>query len=174
LLRRRRAGAPPRRSLTPLPDADADADDDGAPPGVPAAHATPDTWGEVRVWAALEEVAHLDAAAEAGVERAAAQTCLALLSRPGGIFLDVKSAYSSAADIQLFAGALAGLGVHVKAVLSFRRRQLDGAPRLAARAVAPAVRLFHGLAGLRGLRTGQQDGLLAAEFRAAAVVGKLE
>ena len=114
-------------------------DDDGRLPSAAGG-------GEVRVWLALEEVAHLDAMAEAGVERAAATTCLALLSRPGGLFLDVKSAYSTSADVQLFAGALAGLGVHVKAVASFRARQLDPPP--AASRPVPCLRFFHGLSGL--------------------------
>ena len=38
-----------------------------------------------------------------------------MLSAPGGLFLDVKSAYSSAGDLQLFVAALAGIGIHVKA-----------------------------------------------------------
>ena len=38
-----------------------------------------------------------------------------MLAAPGGLFLDVKSAYSSAADLQVFTAALAGIGVHVKA-----------------------------------------------------------
>ena len=46
--------------------------------------------------------------------REAAQSCVAMLSAPGGLFLDVKSAYSSAADLKLFVAALAGIGVHVK------------------------------------------------------------
>lgn len=46
--------------------------------------------------------------------RAAAQTCCAMLGAPGGLFLDVKSAYSTAAGLQLFVAALAGIGVHVK------------------------------------------------------------
>lgn len=46
--------------------------------------------------------------------RAAAQTCCAMLGAPGGLFLDVKSAYSSAADLQLFVAALSGIGIHVK------------------------------------------------------------
>jgi hypothetical protein len=37
-----------------------------------------------------------------------------MLAPPGGLFLDVKSAYSSAADLQLAVAALAGIGVHVK------------------------------------------------------------
>ena len=148
-LRRRR-----RWSVTPAPDdgdvdeSDADAPLRGRTPADPPASTDAALWGEVRVWLSLEEVAHLDAAAEAGVERAAAQTCLALLSRPGGIFLDVKSAYSTAADVQLFAGALAGLGIHVKAVLSFARRQLDDGGLARAARTAPGVRLFHGLSGL--------------------------
>jgi hypothetical protein len=50
--------------------------------------------------------------------RAAAQTCVAMLGAPGGLFLDVKSAYSSAGDLQLFVAALAGIGVNVKVPLS--------------------------------------------------------
>lgn len=37
-----------------------------------------------------------------------------MLSQPGGLFLDVKSAYSTASDIHLFCAGLEGLGVHVK------------------------------------------------------------
>ena len=149
LTRRRR-----RWSVAPADDGDDDESGDNEPLRRRAADPDPSSdaaaalWGEVRVWLSLEEVAHLDAAAEAGVERAAAQTCLALLSRPAGIFLDVKSAYSTAADVQLFAGALAGLGIHVKAVLSFARRQLDDGSLARAARTAPGVRLFHGLSGL--------------------------
>lgn len=39
-----------------------------------------------------------------------------MLSAPGGLFLDVKSAYSSALDLQLFCAVLAGIGVHVKVI----------------------------------------------------------
>jgi len=98
--------------------------------GLDAFHASRnDARSEVRVWLSLEPVSHLDALVEAGVERAAAQTCLALLSgKPGGLFLDVKSAYSSAEDVQMFAGALSGLGIHVKGVLSFNKKQVNNAP----------------------------------------------
>ena len=48
----------------------------------------------------LEEADCLDAAVAAGVQRAAAQTCLAMLSEPGGLYLDVKSAYSTPHDLQ--------------------------------------------------------------------------
>lgn len=40
-----------------------------------------------------------------------------MLGDPGGLFLDVKSAYSSAGDLQLFVAALAGIGVNVKVPL---------------------------------------------------------
>ena len=40
-----------------------------------------------------------------------------MLGAPGGLFLDVKSAYSSAGDLQLFVAALAGIGVNVKVLL---------------------------------------------------------
>jgi hypothetical protein len=51
--------------------------------------------------AALEQVDCLEAATAAGLEPAAAQTCLALLAEPGGIYLDVKSAYSTPRDLEV-------------------------------------------------------------------------
>ena len=147
-LRRRRAGG----SATTTTD-----DDEAAVPptalggggGAPAAPTPPA--GQLRLWLRLEEVCHLAAAEEAGIDRAAAQTAVALLSAPGGLFLDVKSGYSTSTDIQLFAGALGGLGVHVTAVASFAKRQLVPPRHQAAGAAVstrlpvPGVRLFHGL-----------------------------
>eukprot|EP00873_Tetraselmis_striata_P004735 jgi/Tetstr1/424999/TSEL_015467.t2 len=70
----------------------------------------------------------------------AAVTCMALLSHPGGLYLDVKSAYSTAADIATFVGSLTALGITTQAVCSFVPAQLpDGLPN---------VLFFHGLSGL--------------------------
>ena len=50
----------------------------------------------------LEAVGELEAAVAAGVAPAAAQTCLAMLAAPGGLYLDVKSAYSNPRDLQVW------------------------------------------------------------------------
>eukprot|EP00887_Chlorella_sp_A99_P004784 scaffold4.g4784.t1 len=95
----------------------------GGDGGADAAVAT----GEVRLTLVLEvqEVGALTALQELGVPPAAAQTCLALLSAPGGLFLDIKSAYSTAHDLQLFP------------------RQLAVPPT-----IAHTVLFYHGLSGL--------------------------
>lgn len=69
---------------------------------------------------------------------------MALLSHPGGLYLDVKSAYSTAADIATFVGSLTALGITTQAVCSFVPAQLpDGLPN---------VLFFHGLSGLEARR----------------------
>ena len=42
------------------------------------------------------------------------QSCIAMLSYPGGLYLDVKSGYSTAQQHKWFASTLAGIGVNVK------------------------------------------------------------
>ena len=42
------------------------------------------------------------------------QSCRAMLSYPGGLYLDVKSGYSTAQQHKWFASTLAGIGVNVK------------------------------------------------------------
>ena len=37
-----------------------------------------------------------------------------MLAAPGGLYLDVKSAYSTAQQLKWFASTLAGIGVNVK------------------------------------------------------------
>lgn len=76
----------------------------------------------------LEPVGVLEAAVALGVEPAAAQSCLAMCAAPGGVFLDIKSAYSSAADIQLFCGAMLGVGIHckVRGILANGRQRVPG------------------------------------------------
>ncbi|GIL47068.1 hypothetical protein Vafri_3893 [Volvox africanus] len=54
-----------------------------------------------------------------------AQSCTAMMSSPGGLFLDIKSGYSKAAHLRSFASTLAGIGVHVKAICSFVPKQID-------------------------------------------------
>lgn len=43
-----------------------------------------------------------------------AQSCTAMLSSPGGLFLDIKSGYSTAPQLRAFASTLAGIGVYTK------------------------------------------------------------
>ena len=52
----------------------------------------------------LEAVSCMDALQAVGCTPAAAQTCLAQLAEPGGLYLDVKSAYSSPKDLQVCPG----------------------------------------------------------------------
>ncbi|KAG2491295.1 hypothetical protein HYH03_010301 [Edaphochlamys debaryana] len=54
-----------------------------------------------------------------------AQSCTAMLSAPGGLFLDVKSGYSTAPQLRSFASSLMGIGINVKAICSFVPRQID-------------------------------------------------
>jgi len=56
----------------------------------------------------LEAVSCLDAAVDVGLTSAAAQTCLAMFAAPGGLYLDVKSAYSTPRDLQV--GGVAWVG----------------------------------------------------------------
>jgi hypothetical protein len=103
----------------------------------------------------LESVGVITAMENLGVPRAAAQTSVAMLSQPGGLYLDVKSAYSTAYDLQLFVSALKGVGITTKAVCSFQPKQL------AVGSVANTVLFFHGLSGLEnacdsgGVRPGE-------------------
>jgi hypothetical protein len=90
----------------------------------------------------LESVGVIFAMENMGVPRAAAQTAVAMLSQPGGLYLDVKSAYSTAYDLQVFVSALKGVGITTKAVCSFQPKQL------AVGSVANTVLFFHGLSGL--------------------------
>jgi hypothetical protein len=72
------------------------------------------------------------------------QTCLAMLSKPGGLYLDIKSAYSTPRDIQQFVSTLAGIGVHCKVLQGLQgtarpaHALLGGAPRGAASALLGA------------------------------------
>ena len=96
----------------------------------------------------LQEKTVLTAAEEFGIPRHAFQSCMCMLSEPGGIFLDVKSAYSKPKHLSLFCTTLAGLGICVKAVCSFQPSQLrlphhEGVP-----SPVEVVRFFHGLSGL--------------------------
>ncbi|KXZ47420.1 hypothetical protein GPECTOR_35g858 [Gonium pectorale] len=49
------------------------------------------------------------------------QSCVAMMAAPGGLYLDVKSGYSSARKLRCFAAALAGVG----AICSFVPSQID-------------------------------------------------
>ncbi|KAL4424856.1 hypothetical protein ABPG77_011106 [Micractinium sp. CCAP 211/92] len=91
----------------------------------------------------LEPVSSLDALVAVGLPPAAAQTCLAMLAEPGGLYLDIKSAYSTPQDLMMFVSMLKGLGIHTKAVCSFQPRQLK-----VPRTICRNVLFFHGLGGL--------------------------
>lgn len=83
-----------------------------------------------------------------GLPRAVGQTCVAMLSPPGGLFLDVKSAYSKPKELEMFIAQLAGLGVTVKAVCSFDPGQLVFPSRDRRSAPRPSwdtILFFHGL-----------------------------
>jgi hypothetical protein len=90
----------------------------------------------------LEEVPVIEAMVNLGVPWAAAQTAVAMLSQPGGLYLDIKSAYSKPYDLQLFVSSLKGIGISTKAVCSFKAAQLKVGP------IADTVLFFHGLSGL--------------------------
>ncbi|GAB4820000.1 hypothetical protein N2152v2_007046 [Parachlorella kessleri] len=98
--------------------------------------------GTITVRFRLEKVGVLAAAESIGITPAAAQTCAAMLPKPGGVYLDIKSAYSTPQDIQQFVSTMTGIGVHCKAVCSFVRRQLDVG------GIADTVLFFHGISGL--------------------------
>lgn len=90
----------------------------------------------------FESVGVITAMEKLGVPRPAAQTAVAMLTQPGGLYLDVKSAYSTAYDLQVFASALRGYGITCRAVCSFKPEQL------LVGAIAETVLFFHGLSGL--------------------------
>ena len=96
----------------------------------------------IKVSLRFESVGVITAMTELGVPRAAAQTAVAMLSNPGGLYLDVKSAYSTAYDLQVFVSMLMGIGITTKAVCSFKPEQLEVG------AIADTVLFFHGLSGV--------------------------
>ncbi|GAX72858.1 hypothetical protein CEUSTIGMA_g313.t1 [Chlamydomonas eustigma] len=59
------------------------------------------------------------------IEPEAAQSYMAMLAAPGGLYLDIKSAYSKPQHLKWFVSTLEGIGVHVKAICSFAPHQLD-------------------------------------------------
>lgn len=59
-----------------------------------------------------------------GLALGEAQSCIAMLAEPGGLFLDVKSAYTKPLHLRTFASTLMGAGVHVRAVCSFSPSQI--------------------------------------------------
>lgn len=96
----------------------------------------------IRVRVSMEEVPVIEAMQNLGVPRAAAQSAVVMLSQPGGLYLDIKSAYSTPCDLQLFVSSLRGIGITTKAVCSFKPEQLHLGP------IADTVLYFHGLVGL--------------------------
>ncbi|KAG2453730.1 hypothetical protein HYH02_001941 [Chlamydomonas schloesseri] len=60
-----------------------------------------------------------------GLPAHVAQSCTAMLSSPGGLFLDIKSGYSTAPQLRAFASTLAGIGIYTKAICSFVPRQIE-------------------------------------------------
>jgi len=101
----------------------------------------------------LVKISPIEAAVNLGVTPAAARTGIAMLTNPGGLYLDIKSAYSRAFDLQCFVTALKGIGVHVKAVCSFQKAQL------AMGSLCNTVHFFH---GLNGLENACDNGLVPA------------
>ena len=97
---------------------------------------------KIRLRISMEEVPVIEAMQNLGVPRAAAQTAVIMLSQPGGLYLDIKSAYSTPYDLQLFITALRGVGINTKAVCSFKPEQLELG------SIADTVLFFHGLSGL--------------------------
>ncbi len=105
--------------------------------------------GTISFEVTLNEKTVLTAAEDFGIPRHAFQSCLCMLSEPGGLFLDVKSTYSKAKHLAQFCTTLAGLGICVKSVCSFSPSQLRLPPAeggLPSR--VQTVRFFHGLSGL--------------------------
>ncbi|QDZ22819.1 C2 domain-containing protein [Chloropicon primus] len=96
----------------------------------------------------LLEKSVLEAAEDFEIPRHAFQSCLCMLSEPGGLFLDVKSAYSKAKHLSLFSTTLAGLGICVKSICSFSPAQLKLPKHEGVPSPLQTVRFFHGLSGL--------------------------
>ncbi|GAX72857.1 hypothetical protein CEUSTIGMA_g312.t1 [Chlamydomonas eustigma] len=63
-----------------------------------------------------------------GIKAEVAQSYMAMLAAPGGLYLDIKSAYSKPQHLKWFASTLEGIGVHVKAICSFLPSQIDFRP----------------------------------------------
>ena len=107
----------------------------------------------LRLQLQLVKISPIEAAVNLGVSPAAARTAIAMLTNPGGLYLDIKSAYSKAFDLQCFVTALKGIGIHVKAVCSFQKAQL------AMGSLCNTVHFFH---GLNGLENACDNGLVPA------------
>ena len=108
--------------------------------------------GSISFEFSLSQINVIDAAVALGIPKHAFQTCLAMLAEPGGLYLDVKSAYSKAKHLSLFCTTIRGLGITVKAVCSFSTSQLklpqQRDPLVESKFKVPTVRFFHGLSGL--------------------------
>jgi hypothetical protein len=91
------------------------------------------------------QAAKMQAAAKATNAEQAISACAEFLKKEngGGLILDVKSTYSSSADINLFIDTLRGKGVDVFGVGTFRHEQLAGLEK----GVRP-VKFFHGIQGV--------------------------
>lgn len=104
--------------------------------------------GAITFQCKIVEKTVIEAAEDFEIPRHAFQTCLCMLSEPGGLFLDVKSAYSKAKHLSLFCTTLTGMGIHVKSVCSFSPSQLKLPPHEGVPSPVKTVRFFHGLSGL--------------------------
>ncbi len=73
------------------------------------------TRSSVSMLLVIRRVSVLEAAERIhGLERAHAQSCLAMMAAPGGLFLDVKSNFSTPQQLKWFASTLQGIGINVK------------------------------------------------------------
>lgn len=104
--------------------------------------------GRITFECRLVEKTVIEAAEDLEIPRHAFQSCLCMLSEPGGLFLDVKSAYSKAKHLSLFSTTLAGLGICVKSICSFSPAQLKLPRHEGVPSPLRTVRFFHGLSGL--------------------------
>lgn len=136
---------------------DEDVEEGGSPSvvGGKTSHQEGGVWRGValRLKLKLVKMSPIQAAVNLGVTPAAARTAIAMLTNPGGLYLDIKSAYSKAFDLQCFVTALKGIGIHVKAVCSFQKAQL------AMGHLCNTVHFFH---GLNGLENACDNGLVPA------------
>jgi hypothetical protein len=114
--------------------------------------------------------AAMQAALSATTAEAAMNICIDFMRKEngGGLILDVKSTYSSSADINTFIDVLQARGVNVIGVGTFRHTQLDGIE-----AGVRQVKFFHAITGLAN--AGASGGLKSGDhvmFNAGSLVKK--
>jgi hypothetical protein len=112
----------------------------------------------------------MQAALHATTAEQAMNLCIDFMRKEngGGLILDVKSTYSSSADINTFIDVLQGKGVNVIGVGTFRHTQLEGIE-----AGVRQVKFFHAITGLAN--AGASGGLKSGDhvmFNAGSLVTK--